>query len=101
MPRPTRLTKLPSRIGLCSLAAVAKLHERVQGAWGHGQVDGVAEGGAVRGKNGKSTETSGVRAWPELSDTPSPPDGPQGTAQPVPKALQRKGAPGGEEEACG
>lgn len=66
---PPRLTELPARVVLCALAAVAELHERVQGARGHGQVDGVAEGGAVRGR--ESTETSRVRAWPELSNIPS------------------------------
>jgi len=49
-PRPTRLTELPSRVGLRALAAAAELHERVQRAWGHGQVDGVAEGGAGGGR---------------------------------------------------
>lgn len=68
---PPRLTKLPPGIGLRSLAAVAKLHERVQGARRHGQVDGVAEGGAVRGRKGH--KKLGIRAWPELSDTPFSP----------------------------
>lgn len=73
---PTGLTKLPSCVGLCSLAAVAKLHERVQGARGHGQVDGVAEGGAVRGRKGKAQKPLGSGSAQSSPRHPiSPPTG--------------------------
>lgn len=77
VPRPARLTKLPSCVGLCALAAVAKLHERVQGARGHGQVDGVAEGGAVQGRKGKAEKPPESGPGQSSLTPPLPPTGPR------------------------
>lgn len=97
---PPRLTELAARVGLGSLAAVTELHERVQGARGHGQVDGVAEGGAGR-RRGKQRNHPSQGMAGALRHPPALPRRAPGRRAVLGELSGRKGAPGGGERAPG
>lgn len=91
---PPRLTELAAGVGLGSLAAVTELHERVQGARGHGQVDGVAEGGAGR-RRGKQRNHPSQGMAGALRHPPALPRRAPGRRAVLGELSGRKGAPGG------